>query len=102
MKVMTTSGLLAGLCGLLMIARLSQARPDVGGDYAMDAIAAVVLGGTAFNGGSGSIPMTAVGALILISITNALMIMGISTTVQSIIKGAIIVVAVAMSTRTKK
>ena len=101
-KVMTVSGLLAGLCGLLMIARLSQARPDVGGDYAMDAIAAVVLGGTAFNGGSGSIPMTAVGALILISITNALMIMGISTTVQSIIKGAIIVVAVAMSTRTKK
>ncbi len=101
-RVMTISGLLAGICGLLMIARLSQARPDVGGDYAMDAIAAVVLGGTAFNGGSGSIPMTAVGALILISITNALMIMGIPTTVQSIIKGAIIIVAVAMSTRTKR
>lgn len=101
-KVMTVSGLMSGLCGLLMIARLSQARPDVGGDYAMDAIAAVVLGGTAFNGGSGSIPMTAIGSLILISVTNALMIMGIPTTVQSIIKGIIIVIAVAMSTRTKK
>lgn len=101
-KVMTISGFLAGLCGLLMIARMSQARPDIGGDYAMDGIAAVVLGGTAFNGGSGSIPMTVVGALILISITNALTIMGLPTTVQSIIKGAIIVVAVAMSNRSKK
>ena len=100
-KVMTISGFLSGLCGLLMIARMSQARPDIGGDYAMDGIAAVVLGGTAFNGGSGSIPMTAVGALILISITNALTIMGLPTTVQSIINGAIIVVAVAMSNRSK-
>ena len=96
-QVMVISGLLAGLCALLMTSRVNQGRPDVGGDAAMDAITATVLGGTAFSGGRGSIPMAMMGALVLSVLTNALVIMGVPTTIQAIIKGAIILIAVAVS-----
>ncbi len=99
--VMTISGLLAGLCALLMTSRVNQGRPDVGADLAMDAITATVLGGTAFAGGKGSIPIAMIGALVLSVLTNALVIMGVPTTTQAIIKGVIILIAVAVSDKNK-
>ena len=95
--VMVISGVLAGLCALLMSARVNQGRPDVGTMLAMDAITATVLGGTPFSGGKGSLPRAMIGALVLSVLTNALIIMGVQTTVQSIVKGVIILVAVAVS-----
>jgi ribose transport system permease protein len=95
--VMLISGVLAGLCALLMSARVNQGRPDVGSTLAMDAITATVLGGTPFSGGNGSLPRAMIGALVLSVLTNALVILGVQTTVQSIIKGVIILIAVAVS-----
>lgn len=100
--VMVISGILAGLCALLMTSRVNQGRSDVGADAAMDAITATVLGGTSFAGGKGSIPTAMVGALVMSVLTNALVILGVPTTVQAIIKGVIILIAVAVSDNNKK
>jgi ribose transport system permease protein len=95
--VYATSGLLAGLGGVMSAARLYAANGlQLGQSYELDAIAAVILGGTSFTGGIGSIWGTLIGALIIAMLTNGLILLGISDIWQYIIKGLVIIGAVAL------
>ena len=97
MTVFLISGFLSAIGGMMMLARLNSGRPEVGSDLNMDAVTAVILGGTSLFGGKGSILNSFIGALIITVITNALVILGIESSIQSIIKGAIVIAAVSLS-----
>lgn len=88
------SGFFAALAGIIITARLSSAQPTAGSGYELDAIAAVVLGGTSLAGGFGSIMGTVVGALIIGILNNALNLMNVSSYYQLLVKGVVILVAV--------
>jgi ribose transport system permease protein len=88
------SGMLSALTSLLLIARLDSAQPIAGMAYELDAIAAVVIGGASLLGGSGSVLGTLVGALIMAVLRNGLNLLGISSYLQQVAIGVVIVVAV--------
>lgn len=92
--VFAASGLLAALAGLIVTARLSSAQPTAGVSYELDAIAAVVVGGTSLMGGKGRVMGTLIGALIIGFLNNALNILDISSYYQMIAKALVILVAV--------
>jgi ribose transport system permease protein len=92
--VYTLSGAFAGLGGVLMAARLNSAQPALGAGYELDAIAAVVIGGTSLSGGEGSIMGTVIGALIISVLTNGLRILSVPQEWQWVVTGAIVVLAV--------
>jgi ribose transport system permease protein len=95
--VYALSGLLSGLGGVMSAARLFAANGlQLGQAYELDAIAAVILGGTSFVGGIGSIWGTLIGALIIAALTNGLVLLGVSDIWQFIIKGLVIIGAVAL------
>lgn len=95
------SGLLAALGGLILTARTTAGLPQAGTSYELDAIAAVVIGGTSLNGGQGTLVGTLFGALIMGVINNGLDLLGVSSYFQQLIKGAIIVIAVLLDTLQK-
>lgn len=89
-------GVLAALGGLILTARTTAGLPQAGVNYELDAIAAVVIGGTSLNGGQGTLTGTFFGALIMGVINNGLDLLGVSSYFQQLIKGAIIILAVLL------
>jgi ribose transport system permease protein len=101
LAVLTISGGLAGLAGLLYAGRLQAAKYTLGETDLMTVIAAVIVGGTLLNGGKGSIVGALVGSLMMGMLNNGLILMGLSVSDQMIVRGLIILAAVAVSLREK-
>lgn len=101
LAVLTLSGALAGLAGLLYAGRLQAAKYTLGETDLMTVIAAVIVGGTLLNGGKGSIVGALVGSLMMGMLNNGLILMGLSVSDQMIVRGLIILAAVAVSLREK-
>ncbi|MBW7980948.1 ribose ABC transporter permease [Enterobacillus tribolii] len=95
-------GLLSALAGVIEVARLSSAQPTAGTGYELDAIAAVVLGGTSLAGGKGRIMGTLIGALILGFLNNGLNLLGVSSYYQMIVKAVVILLAVLVDNKSNK
>ncbi|MDI3473414.1 MAG: ribose transport system permease protein [Thermotogaceae bacterium] len=96
------SGALSAIAGLIVTSRLDSAQPNAGTSYELDAIAAVVIGGTSLSGGKGSIIGTVQGALIMGVLNNGLVLMGVSPFWQQVIKGFVIILAVILDKLGKK
>jgi ribose transport system permease protein len=88
------SGMLSGLAAVLLTARLNSAQPIAGMMYELDAIAATVIGGTSLLGGEGTVLGTLIGALIMAVLRNGLNLLGVSSFIQQIVIGSVIIVAV--------
>lgn len=99
MYLYALSGLTAGIAGVMMLGRTTAGTSTHGGLYELDAIAAVVVGGTLLIGGRGTIMGTVLGVLIFSTLSNVFTQNNMSTSVQAIAKGAIIVVAVLLQQR---
>mgnify|MGYP001168678042 FL=1 len=96
------SGLLCAIAAMIEVSRLSSAQPTAGMGYEMDAIAAVVLGGTSMAGGRGKIIGTLIGALILGFLNNGMNLLGVDAYYQMIVKGAVILLAVLIDNKTTR
>ena len=92
--VYSVSGAICGIAGLLIASRLNSAQPALGQGYELDAIAAVVIGGTSLSGGTGTILGTIIGAFIMSVLTNGLRIMSVAQEWQTVVTGVIIILAV--------
>jgi ribose transport system permease protein len=96
LRVYTLAGLLAGVAGVLYAAENHQGNPNAGIAYELDAIAAVVIGGTRLSGGQGTIPGTIIGTLIMGILTNTLRLKNVDSNVEMMIKAVIIILAVSV------
>lgn len=92
--VYTLCGFFAGLAGVLVASRLNSAQPALGAGYELDAIAAVVIGGTSLSGGEGSILGTIIGAFIISTLANGLRILSVPQEWQLVVTGTIVILAV--------
>jgi ribose transport system permease protein len=97
--VLTVSGVVAALAGMLYAGRLQSGRFQWGEGDELSVIAAVVLGGTSLFGGTGSVLGSVLGALLIGVVNNGLILMGLESSQQIIIRGGIIIVAVALASR---
>ena len=88
---------LAALGGIIVTSRLDSAQPNAGASYELDAIAAVVIGGTSLNGGKGSVWGTVIGAVIIGVLNNGLVLMNVSPFWQQVVKGGVILLAVIIN-----
>src|ERR1700730_2317868 len=93
-RLYAVGGLFPGLPGCLIGARLNSAQPSLGLGYELDAIAAAVIGGTSLSGGEGTILGTVIGAFIISTLTNGLRILSVPQEWQTVVTGAIVIVAV--------
>lgn len=96
------AGVLAALAGIIVTARLGSAQPTAGSGYELDAIAAVVIGGTSMAGGIGTIFGTAIGAVIIGILDNALNMLQVSSYYQDVAKGVVILIAVLLDRKQRK
>ena len=97
-----TSGLVSAVAAIVLTARLNSAQPIAGMMYELDAIAATVIGGTSLMGGQGTLAGTLVGALIMGVLRNGLNLLGVSSFLQQIVIGVVIVSAVLVDTFLKR
>ncbi|BAB07450.1 ribose ABC transporter permease [Halalkalibacterium halodurans] len=97
--VYSLTGFLSALAGMILTSRLYSAQPTAGSMYELDAIAAVVLGGTSLTGGRGWIVGTLIGALIIGVLNNGLNLLGVSSFFQQVVKGSVILLAVLLDRR---
>jgi len=95
------SGFTAALSGIVLTSRLMSGQPNAGVGFELDAIAAVVLGGTDINGGKGHILGTLIGAMMLGVLNNGLNLMGVSPYMQKVLKGIVILLAIYVSSERK-
>jgi len=100
--VYAVAGVLAALAGIIVTARLGSAQPTAGSGYELDAIAAVVIGGTSMDGGIGTIFGTAIGAMIIGILNNALNMLQVSSYYQDVAKGVVILIAVLLDRKQRK
>lgn len=96
MIVFSVAGALAGLGGLMQVARIGRAQASMGVDALFPVLTAVILGGTSIHGGRGRIVNTLIASVFLASITNGLILLGVASEVQRVVQGAILVVAVSL------
>jgi len=92
--VYALGGVFSGLAGVMIASRLNSAQPALGAGYELDAIAAVVIGGTSLSGGEGTILGTIIGAFIISTLTNGLRIMNVPQEWQFVVTGLIVILAV--------
>jgi ribose transport system permease protein len=92
--IYTLCGLFSGLAGVVIASRLNSAQPALGSGYELDAIAAVVIGGTSLSGGEGSILGTIIGAFVISTLSNGLRILSVPQEWQFVVTGSILVIAV--------
>lgn len=97
-QVYTIIAVLSSIAGIILASRLNGASPNLGDGFELDAIASVIIGGTSFMGGVGTVSGTVIGALIMGVINNGMSMMGISTFFQMIVKGVIVILAVLLDT----
>ncbi len=100
--VYTVCSFLAGLAGMVLAARLDSVQPSSGMSYELDAIAAVVIGGTSLSGGTGGIGGTIIGVLIIGVLRNGLNLLSVSPFLQQVVIGAVILMAVMAETYRKR
>ena len=96
------AGMLSGLAAILLTARLNSAQPIAGMNYELDAIAATVIGGTSLLGGEGTVMGTLIGALIMAVLRNGLNLLGVSSFIQQVVIGSVIIVAVLIDMALKR
>ena len=100
--VFSISGLFSAIAGVLMAARLGTGQPQIGGDFAMDVITSIVLGGVSINGGSGKIILVIAGVFIMGILSNGMIMMGLNEYWQWVVRGIVLYFAVAMSNMSAK
>ncbi len=103
-KILTyvVSGFVSAIAGVIITSRIGSASPNAGTGFELDAIAAVVIGGTSLAGGEGKISGTIIGALIIGVLNNGLNLMNVSPFYQSIVKGLVILIAVLLDKKSRK
>jgi len=94
LAIYTITGVFSGVAGIIMASRLNSAQPALGQGYELEAIAAVVIGGTSLFGGEGGVIGTLVGIMLIGVLNNGLVILGVSSYLQPVVIGAIIVLSV--------
>ncbi|MBB6602384.1 ribose ABC transporter permease [Bacillus pumilus] len=94
--IYSLAGFMSALAGAILTSRLNSAQPTAGTSYELDAIAAVVLGGTSLSGGRGRIVGTMIGVLIIGVLNNGMNLLGVSSFYQSVVKGIVILIAVLL------
>nr|MDH3175242.1 ribose ABC transporter permease RbsC [Bacillus pumilus] len=94
--IYSLAGFMSALAGAILTSRLNSAQPTGGTSYELDAIAAVVLGGTSLSGGRGRIVGTLIGVLIIGVLNNGMNLLGVSSFYQSVVKGIVILIAVLL------
>jgi ribose/xylose/arabinose/galactoside ABC-type transport system permease subunit len=102
LRVYTIGGLLTGLAGMILMGRLSSAQPNTGEGFELDAIAAVIIGGTSLMGGRGTIWGTLVGAMVIGILNNGFNLMAVDAHYQLVAKGVIILLAVLLDQYLKR
>ncbi|MBQ6361592.1 MAG: hypothetical protein IJJ25_10695 [Lachnospiraceae bacterium] len=98
----TNMGLLAGLAGILTIARLTSAQPTYGQNYELDAIGSCFIGGASAYGGVGTVPGVIIGALLMGVINIGMSIMGVDANYQKVVKGLVLLAAVVFDVMSKQ
>lgn len=103
-KYMTyiTSGLLSALASVVMLSRVSSALPSLGSGLEFDVVTAVVLGGISVNGGEGKLQGVVIGLLIIAILSNGMILLGVGNYFQTVVKGLVLLIAVAIDNISKR